>query len=436
MSLTTRFDARFRVISGLFGALALTLALVSASSASAAEVADASGSDADALWPQWRGPNRNGIAASGAWPDSLSEEHLTPKWRTELAPGYSGPVVGADKIFIVETRDDKEEVVRALDRETGEPLWEVKWDVTFDVPAMGRGQGDWAKATPAYDGTHLFVAGMQGFLKCIDAESGEIVWEINPFDHYGHARPQWGYDSSPIVRGDHVYVQGGRRFLKIATATGEIEWGVLEFGGDPGWQSIASPQLVEITGAEQFVVHMPGLLAGVDPESGATYWTQETPAYQSIAYLDPLVIGDSLFVSIYGKRSHRFNIAPAGEAYEVTEAWSTKAKGNMASPVVIDGYVYMLLNNRRMACLDFATGEEKWRTRESFGRYWSMVAGDGKILALDEAGELLLIRANPEEYDLLDRRSFADSSTWAYLAVVGDEVYVRDLQGLTRFEWK
>ena len=107
----------------------------------------------------------------------------------------------------------------------------------------------------------------------------------------------------------------------------------------------------------------------------------------------------------------------------------------MSSPVIIDGHVYLHLRNQRLTCLELATGETKW-TSQPYGKYWSLVTNGEQILALDERGDLLLIRANPEKFELLDTRHVSDESTWAHLAVCGDEVFVRELNALSHFVWK
>ena len=118
----------------------------------------------------------------------------------------------------------------------------------------------------------------------------------------------------------------------------------------------------------------------------------------------------------------------------MTERWQNKTQGYMSTPVVIDGHVYTHLKNQRFACIELATGKERWVTTP-FGKYWSLVAQGQKILALDERGDLLLINANPEKFELLGQRHVSDSPTWAHLAVCGDEVFVRDLKGLTVYRW-
>jgi outer membrane protein assembly factor BamB len=110
-------------------------------------------------------------------------------------------------------------------------------------------------------------------------------------------------------------------------------------------------------------------------------------------------------------------------------------QGYMSSPVVIDNHVYLHLRNQRFACINIATGKEAWIT-QPFGKYWSLIANKDRILALDERGELLLIRANPEKFDLIDKRKIASQPTWAHIALVDDEIIVRELQALVALKWR
>jgi outer membrane protein assembly factor BamB len=107
----------------------------------------------------------------------------------------------------------------------------------------------------------------------------------------------------------------------------------------------------------------------------------------------------------------------------------------MSTPVVIGDYVYMHLQSQRFTCIDLRTGETMWTT-EPFGQYWSMAVKGDKILALDERGQLHLIRANPERFELLDSREVSEAPAWAHVAVAGEEIFVRDLAGITAYRWR
>ena len=118
----------------------------------------------------------------------------------------------------------------------------------------------------------------------------------------------------------------------------------------------------------------------------------------------------------------------------LSQKWTNRKAAYMSSPVVIDGHIYMHLQNQRFTCVDAATGETKWTT-SPFGKYWSMVTQGSKILALDERGELLLINATPEKFDLLDKKKVSQQPTWAHLAVADDMIFIRELKAQAVYKW-
>ena len=149
----------------------------------------------------------------------------------------------------------------------------------------------------------------------------------------------------------------------------------------------------------------------------------------------PSIFEDSVFTSSYGGKSLRFVLSANSGSIDVREVWTNKAQGYMSSPVVIDGHVYLHLRNQRFTCIDLATGETKWTTTP-FGKYWSMIVNGDRILALDQKGELLLIHASPEKFNLIDTREISDEETWAHLAVAGKTLFVRELNAIAAFTWE
>ena len=228
-------------------------------------------------------------------------------------------------------------------------------------------------------------------------------------------------------------MQAGGGFAKLNKATGEILWHVLKDGGGMLGSAFSSPVYATLGGQPQLVVQTRSKLAGIDLD-GNVLWSQEVPAFRGMNILTPTILGDSIFTSSYGGRSTLYHVARTDGNWQVTDQWTHKSQGYMSSPVVIDGHIYLHLRNQRFLCLDAASGEECWTTKP-FGKYWSMVASGNQILALDERGELLLIEASPEEFKLLDRRKVAENA-WAHLAVVGKQVFVRDLRAMKVFEWR
>jgi len=391
-------------------------------------------SQTDMHWPQWRGSGRDGHVCGPAWPGDLSQDRLSASWSVDQGPSYSGPIVSGDQVYVTETKDKKYEVVRALDRTTGQQLWETQWQGAMSVPFFAAANGSWIRATPALDGDRLYVAGMRDMLVCLDARSGDTLWRVDFVVATGSELPDFGFVSSPLVVGDHVYVQAGGGLTKLDKLSGEIVWQSLKDGGGMYGSAFSSPIWATIAGVDQLVVQTRSSLAGVDSGDGSVLWSEEIPAFRGMNILTPTVIGDTVFTSSYGGRSTLLKITQSAAGWQVAEVWSHKSQAYMSSPVVIDGHIYMHLRNQRLVCLDAASGTERWTTKP-FGKYWSMVANGDKLLALDERGELLLIDASPAEFKLVDRRQVADNS-WAHLAVVGNELFVRDLGATKRFVWK
>lgn len=405
--------------------LVLIPSLLAAATASASEPQS---------WPQWRGPQRDGVLHDvPAWPASL--KGLERVWQVDLGPSYSGPIVVADRVFVTETINDERECVRALDRKTGRELWKAEWPGAMDVPFFARERGDWIRATPACDGESLYVAGMRDLLVCLDAQTGKERWRADLAERYGTALPAFGFVSSPLVVGDDLYVQAGGGFLKLDKRTGETRWRSLEDGGGMMGGAFSSPIMTKLAGRSQLVVQTRTTLAGVNPSDGGVLWSQVVPSFRGMNILTPTVAGDRIFTSSYRNNSFLYEIKPASDGLTVDTVWTSKPKAYMCSPVVVDGHAYFLLQNRRFACVDLKSGDETWRSDESLGEYCSLVANDRMILALSDRGELFLLKANPEKFELVDRAKVADSDTWAHLAICGDELFVRALDKLIVWRW-
>jgi outer membrane protein assembly factor BamB len=385
-------------------------------------------------WPQWRGPARDCRATGSAWPSSLSPRNIKKTWQVELSPSYSGPIVSNDRVYVTETRESQYEVVRALERSTGREIWQAKWPGSMKVPFFANTNGSWIRSTPALDGNRLYVAGMRDVLTCLNAESGEIVWQVNFVKRFKSKIPSFGFASSPLIENDHIIVQAGGGVVKLDKLTGKTAWrGLVDDGGMSG-SAFSSPTIATINGKKQLVVQTRKELAGADLATGQKLWSQEIPAFRGMNIVTPTVIEGSVFTSSYGGGSFLYDVRSANGSQAPKFQWKNKVQAYMSSPVVIDGHVYLHLRNQRFACIEIASGKERWISKP-YGKYCSMVTQGDRILALDERGDLMLIRANPEKFDLLSSQHISDDPTWAHLAVCTNEIFVRSLNSQMAFQW-
>ena len=393
------------------------------------------------IWPQWRGPTRDGQIAiepgseSRRWPEKLSGDAVRAVWRSPLGPSYSGPIVSDTFVFTTETVNQKSEVVRALDRKTGRQVWEASWEGAMTVPFFAASNGSWIRSTPAFDGECLYVGGIRDVLVCLDAETGEKRWTTDFMSELKSELPSFGCVCSPLVDGEFIYIQAGAGCCKVDKRTGKIVWRSLKDGGGTWGSAFSSPVIATLAGQKQLLVQTRERLAGIDLENGAELWSQNIPAFRGMNILTPTVLGDSIFTSAYQGKSLMFQLASAGGKFAVTESWNNKATGYMSSPVILDGHIYLHLQNQRFTCIDLATGKTRWTT-SPFGKYWSLVARGDRILALDEQGVLCLIRANPEKYEQLDSLKISENPSWAHLALCGDEIFIREQEAMAVYKWK
>lgn len=404
-------------------------------SAEKGAVDDSAQSEED--WSQWRGNLRTGhLKRETNWPDSVSESAMEQLWSVKLGPGYSGPIVVGDRVFAAETKDQKYEVVTAFDRTSGKPLWSARWEGAMSVPFFARANGSWIRSTPTYEDGRLYVGGMRDVLVCLHAETGDEIWRIDFPSQVKSELPTFGYVSSPLIEGDFLYTQAGGGFCKINKHDGQLVWRTLVDGGGMNGSAFSSPVLAELAGVKQVVVQTRTDLCGIDIETGDALWKVEIPTFRGMNILTPTVLEaeDTVFVSSYGGTTQLLKVSRDGDKFTTTQVWNNGSQGYMNSPVVIDNHVYMHLRNQRFACYDLKTGAETWRSKP-MGKYASMIANGDKILALDERGELLLIKANSDKFELLSSRKVGDDS-WAHLAIRGNQVYVRNLDELIVLDWK
>lgn len=392
-------------------------------------------SDTDnAPWPQWRGPNRDSVVKGESWPTDLDLGTLQKTWHLPLGPSYSGPIVAEGKVFVTETLDKTYEQVRALDLHSGKELWKTQWEGAMKVPFFARRNGSWIRATPAYSDGLLYVAGMEDMLVCLEGKSGNTVWKIDLMDHFKTSKPAFGFVSSPLIVGDHLYVQAASSFLKLDKKTGRVIWRTLQDDGGMMGSAFASPMITEIHGQTQLIVQGRSHLSGIEPKDGSILWTREIPSFRGMNILTPTFYNGGIFTSNYRGKSYLFQVKEKDGVISLEPQWTSKAMAYMSSPVILGDFAYMHMQNGRIVCLDLRTGEERWRSSDSFGDYWSMVSKGQMIMALDASGELILVNANPNQLDIVSRKTVAESSTWAHLAVAGPHIIIRELEAVTA--WK
>ncbi len=391
-------------------------------------------------WPQWRGPSRDCHIDVAAWPDSLEGDHLSQSWRVPLGPSYSGPIVFGSRVFTTETQDKSQEIVTAFDRQTGEQLWKVQWSGAMQVPFFAAANGSWIRSTPACDGKLLYVTGIREVLVAINVESGEEAWRFDFPKQLGVELPKFGAICSPLLDGEFLYIQAAFTVVKLRKSTGEMVWrSSPEKGGTFGQgmsnSPFSSPIIATLAGQRQIVTQTRTKLMGLNLETGQELWSQDIPATRGMNILTPLINDNSVFTSSHGGSTLLLGVEKSEETQSVRQLWKTRQQAYMSSPVLIGNDIYLHLRNERFMSIDIKSGETNWTTTP-YGKYWSMVVNGDRILSLNERGELRLVAANPKSYSELSSRRVSEQPTWAHLAVSDNQIFIRDLNSITVWNWK
>jgi outer membrane protein assembly factor BamB len=380
-------------------------------------------------WPQWRGPQRSGLAvlaAPAAWPATL-----TKRWEAVVGVGHSSPIIVGDRV-VLHTRENDQEIVRALDLKTGKELWRNQYAAPYTMNPAARGHGPGPKSTPTAAGGRVFTFGISGILSAFDASSGKLLWRGGT----PHSPPEFGTAMSPIVDGPHVIVHLGAgdkgALTAFEAATGAVRW---RWTGDgPGY---ASPVIAEIGGSRHLITQSENAVIGVDPRDGQLLWQIPFKTSFDQNSVTPLVVRDLVIYSGLDNGTSAVRIARKGTAWTAEPAWKNdQVSMYMSSPVVNESTLYGLSHRNRgqFFALDLSSGKTLWTTPGREGENASLMLAGSLLLMSTTNAELIIARANPVRFEEVKRYTIANSAVWAHPAVSGSLILVKDVDTLIGWE--
>jgi len=383
-------------------------------------------------WPQWRGPQRDGIAAESALPATLPDS-LQKVWQIEVGVGHSSPVVVGDRVF-VHSREGENEVVRALELATGRELWRHTDATAYTMNPAAIPHGKGPKSTPVVASGTLCTLGIAGRLSCFEAASGKVLWQRVPSAPLEETAPDFGTAMSPaILDGRLIAHVGGVRngaLTAFELATGEELWRWDSEG--PGY---ASPVLLTFDGVPQIVTQTREHVLAVDPATGKELWKVglKTPYVQNI--VTPIAHGDLLIVSGLDNpvKALRPRRGQSG-AWTAEEVWSNaEVDMYMSSPVLAAGKLVGFTGKRagQIFALDPATGKTLWLGEGRQGDNGAFIVAGDRLLVLNVAGNLLVGAVGAQPWKPEKTYEVAESATWAHPALLGNRLLVKDKTKLT-----
>lgn len=381
-------------------------------------------------WPQWRGPNRDGVS---------SETGLLSEWGEDgpkllfmgkgLGKGMSSVAVANGRIFTMGTGRDGSQL-HAMDADTGELIWSTK---------VGGGNPN---CSPTVDGDLVYALGRSGDLLCANAKTGEEVWQKNfSSDFGGKMMSGWGYSESPLIDGERLICTPGSKDAQIVALdkkTGDLVWkSALPDVGNKGRDGAAYSTVVlsEAGGVKQYIQLVGRGIVSFAANDGRFLWSYNRIANGTANIPTPIVKGDYVFCSTgYNTGAALLKISKVGDSFEVNEEYFLKPnvmQNHHGGMLLIGDYIYCGHghNNGLPLCLNMKTGEASWGPERGAGRgSAAIVAADRHLYFRYQDGTMALIEATPDAYKLKGKFKLASvkGQSWPHPVIANGKLYLRD----------
>lgn len=388
-------------------------------------------------WPQWLGPRRDG---SSQEPVPVWRQPPAVLWRQPVGEGHSSPVVAGGRVYLfTQTPGKEEEVLTAYEARQGTLLWQQRYPRRPFRSQFGTGP----RATPAVAEGRVYTFGVTGVLSCFAAATGQRFWQVDTLERLRAPNLFFGVSCSPLVADGRVYVNVGGKgasLVAFAAESGQVVWQALEDRA-----SYASPLLGEVAGRRQVVFLTQEGLVAVDPAKGDLLWRFPFRDALLESSVTPVQAGSLFVVSSITAGTAAVSVRLQGERFQVVTRWKQPGlTGYFTTPVVIGDYLYLVTGTNPLSlkllagqrpqatlhCVDLAEGKERWR-KEGVGAYHAALlrTGDGKLLLLQDSGELVLVQPDPQQYREVARARVC-GATWAHPALAEGRLYLRDQREL------
>lgn len=397
-------------ISSLFHVFVCVTLLVVLSGSDPARAAD---------WPNYRGPDYDGISDEAGW-QSTWQGSPTIAWKASLGWGFASMAVSDGRVYAMGNVNDND-IVYCFDAATGKELWKQ----SYPCPRYKKNHEGGPAATPTVEGDGVYVFSKNGDVLRLDAKTGAIDWHKNPAKELGLKELTWYYSSSPVIVDNLLILNAGSAGVALDKADGHVIW---HNGKGAGGYASAVPftwdgkKCVALFGAQD--------LFALDAATGKILWQFEWKTSYDINSADPMIAGDRIFISSgYNKGCALLKLGDGN----VTEIYRNKNMRNQCNCSVLwKGYVYGFdgqVGGRggKLTCLDLETGQVKWA--QGGLRTGSVMLADGKLIVLGEKGTLAIVEASPEGYKELASAKVLTGKCWTVPVLADGRIYARNAAG-------
>jgi len=378
-------------------------------------------------WPQFLGPNRNGISAETGLIDSIPAGGPKEVWRISGGVGMSGLAISRGKLLTM-VQKDGQQFLTAKNAETGAPLWETPLSSQYENQ-----QGNGPRATPTIAGEKVYTYTGEGVLVCLNFADGKLVWKHDVPSELKGKPADYGMACSPLIVGKNVLVAAGAPQAAVAAYDGESGKLAWTAGDDPAGYS--SPALLDVGGQKQIVVFTGASAIGLAPEKGTLLWRYPYETDYDANIATPLAHRGQIFLSSGENHgSVLLGLRQDGERFVPREMWtsqgaSSKLRNEWQTSMLLDNHLYGFDNVgsagpvTHLTCVEVATGKPTWQ-QARFGK-GNLIAADGKLFISTMKGELVIVRATPKAYEELGRATVLGSTRQAP-SLANGRLFLRD----------
>jgi outer membrane protein assembly factor BamB len=374
-------------------------------------------------WPQYLGPNRNGVSSGPALAETWPAEGPRVVWRKEVGAGFSGPVVAQGRLILFH-RVANNEVVESFDARTGASQWKYSYPTAYRDD-FGFDEGP--RAVPVVADGVVYTFGAEGQLHAVSLADGKKIWSIDTRAQFRVPKGWFGAAGSPLLEGGRLLANiGGQESGIVAfdAKTGNLLWTATE---DPA--SYSSGVAATIAGQRFAIFLTRNGLVGIDPVMGAVKfqrrWRSRSAASVNVA--TPLVVGDLIFISAeYGPGAAVLRVTGS----QLTELWSSDdvLSNHYATSVCSGGHLYGFHGRQEFGqsfrAVEFESGQVKW-SEDRFGAGTVTLVGN-RLLIMRESGEMTLAAVSPNAFRPIARAQVLPATVRAYPAIADGFVYVRN----------
>lgn len=386
-------------------------------------------------WPQWGGPHRNFMVDTKGLAQTWPAGGPKRLWSRTLGEGHSSVVVDAGRLYTMYSRGEQEFVV-SLNASTGKTIWEKGNPAPTQGLDLQFGKGP--HSTPLVVGNLLFTVGVIGKLQAFDKNTGNVVWSHDLWRDYGGKRMDRGYSCSPLAYKNMVIVTvggSGQSLMAFNQKTGAVVWKKQDFPPSP-----STPTIINVDGQDQLVTVLADRVAGMNPDNGELLWEHPHKCAYGLNITTPLWGPDNiLFItSAYDGGSRSLQLHQSGGKTTVRELWASRRMRVHHGTIIRLGDLVIGSSGdfgpAPLTAVDVKTGNIVWQDR-AFPKA-SFVYADGKLILLDEDGQLALVTVSPEGMKVLAKAAVMEHTAWTPPTLAGTKLYLRDRKSIAALDLK